>query len=445
MKIRKMGVDFSYVFAVALSVAVCQPFLAFAEGNPLERIEIMSPNPVGSGARALGMGGAFIPVADDATAASWNPGGLIQLEKPEISIVTEYTHRSEANTFAMHPEATSTGYTDDANVNYLSAAYPFEAFGKNMIVSLNYQQLYDFNRDWSFSYIFDSTWQSNKYKYEQEGDIYALGLAYAVRFTPDFSAGATLNYWGDFINENKWKQKYHNTGALDLGGISGIYDLAKKEEYDFEGWNMNLGFLWRMTEHLTAGGVLKAPFKADISHRITRHESTSYPDFPDANVVTNTSDRYGEDLRMPMSLGFGLAYRFSDAFTVAADFYHTQWSHFEYEDSQGNRLSPISGKENADISDTTWFRLGCEYLFIGEKFTVPVRAGVFYDPAPSDDSPDDYYGFALGTGIAYKNYVFDIAYQYKFGNDVGGSTLEDIGFSQDVEEHTVYSSLIVHF
>ena len=29
-----------------------------------------SPNPVGSGARALGMGGAFIGVADDATAAS---------------------------------------------------------------------------------------------------------------------------------------------------------------------------------------------------------------------------------------------------------------------------------------------------------------------------------------------------------------------------------------
>ena len=33
-----------------------------------------SPNPVGSGARALGMGGAFIAVADDATSASWNPG-----------------------------------------------------------------------------------------------------------------------------------------------------------------------------------------------------------------------------------------------------------------------------------------------------------------------------------------------------------------------------------
>ena len=62
-----------------------------------------SPNPVGSGARALGMGGAFIGVADDATAASWNPAGLIQLEKPELSIVGEYFHRSDEFSSDQHP------------------------------------------------------------------------------------------------------------------------------------------------------------------------------------------------------------------------------------------------------------------------------------------------------------------------------------------------------
>ena len=71
-----------------------------------QRLEIpSSPNPVGSGARALGMGGAFIAVADDATAASWNPGGLIQLETPEVSIVGAGFYRSEDNTFSLHPEA----------------------------------------------------------------------------------------------------------------------------------------------------------------------------------------------------------------------------------------------------------------------------------------------------------------------------------------------------
>ena len=40
-----------------------------------------APMPSGSGARALGFAGAFTAVADDATAASWNPGGLWLLSR----------------------------------------------------------------------------------------------------------------------------------------------------------------------------------------------------------------------------------------------------------------------------------------------------------------------------------------------------------------------------
>ena len=35
----------------------------------------------------MGLGGAFIAVADDATAVSFNPAGLAQLLKPEASFV----------------------------------------------------------------------------------------------------------------------------------------------------------------------------------------------------------------------------------------------------------------------------------------------------------------------------------------------------------------------
>jgi long-chain fatty acid transport protein len=41
---------------------------------------------IGAGARAPGMGGAFSPIADDATAIYWNPGGLSQLSKREVSL-----------------------------------------------------------------------------------------------------------------------------------------------------------------------------------------------------------------------------------------------------------------------------------------------------------------------------------------------------------------------
>jgi len=39
----------------------------------------------GVGARALGMGGAYVAVADDANAGFWNPAGLNQIESPEFA------------------------------------------------------------------------------------------------------------------------------------------------------------------------------------------------------------------------------------------------------------------------------------------------------------------------------------------------------------------------
>jgi hypothetical protein len=38
------------------------------------------------GARSLGFGGAFVALADDATAAFANPAGLVQLSRPEVSV-----------------------------------------------------------------------------------------------------------------------------------------------------------------------------------------------------------------------------------------------------------------------------------------------------------------------------------------------------------------------
>ena len=114
-----------------------------------------SPNPVGSGARAVGMGGAFIAIADDATAASWNPAGLIQLETPELSIVGAYVDRQEDFSSVVHPEINNKGKADDANINYFSATYPFQ-FHRNMVVSLNYQRLYEFERSFDYNYDYSS-------------------------------------------------------------------------------------------------------------------------------------------------------------------------------------------------------------------------------------------------------------------------------------------------
>lgn len=445
-----------WIFAVlwVLATLIMMPSSNVLAQDILVRMEIpSSPNPVGSGARALGMGGAFIAIADDATAASWNPGALIQLEKPEVSIVGGYVFRTEDNTFGDAPEANDEESVNFGTLNYLSAAYPFTAAGRNMIVSLNYQHLYDFNREWGFMLNSDDPVITSPidYDYEQDGALYALGLAYAVQIHPSFSMGVTLNYWGDAIQDNEWEQKYRQRWNLDLGGILGYSTTVKNDKYELDGWNANLGFLWHLNSKLTIGGVLKTPFDADIDYTSTLETETVYPDQPDFNISTSSSPEFSdEELSMPMSYGLGIAYRFSDAFTLAADIYRTHWDdfEFEYKDDQGDvhKSSPITGGDAGDIDPTTWIRAGAEYLFIRGKYTIPVHAGIFYDPAPQKGSPDDIYGFSLGSGFVwYDKFSFDVAYQYRFGSDLGKDTITGAGFSQDLSEHTIYSSFVFYF
>jgi long-subunit fatty acid transport protein len=205
-----------------------------------------APLPTGSGARALGFAGAFTAVADDATAASWNPGGLTQLERPEASVVYRYSsereeHRSSDDSFLVGNDEFSSH-----NLNYFTVAIPFYSMPlkRNFVFSINYQEAYDFEQRFNAN-INQATSQRNAAKtadsftsrsrqhisknerniqflevdvvvnshtdvstefdqvlgsallsgleFEQEGVVSALSPALAVEVTPKVSVGGAFN------------------------------------------------------------------------------------------------------------------------------------------------------------------------------------------------------------------------------------------------------------
>ncbi|MCK5738648.1 UPF0164 family protein, partial [bacterium] len=75
-----------YLTYIILSVLLSlQPLLAGA-GNDISKTGMSAASflEIGVGARALGMGGAFVGIADDASALYWNPGGLPEIPRPEF-------------------------------------------------------------------------------------------------------------------------------------------------------------------------------------------------------------------------------------------------------------------------------------------------------------------------------------------------------------------------
>ena len=437
-----------FFLTLALAMAISVSGLA---GTLFQQVGIASsPNPVGSGARALGMGGAFIGVADDATAASWNPAGLIQLEKPELTVVGEYVNRREEFSSALRPEIENTGRVDATNLNYFAATLPFH-FYRNMVASVNYQRLYDFKRE--FSHRLDFTQAGldlvQDKHFAQDGSVGALGLAGAVEITPTLSLGATVNIWTDELFwRNGWDETFSETSSGTIGGVPASSATYIKDEYSrFRGLNANIGVLWNVIPALTVGAVLKTPFTATVEHTFEFRQAQTLA--PPVDTVTTTRQLLSEDvdLYMPLSYGIGVAWRFSDVLTVDLDIYRTHWSDYRLEDGRGNKFSPITGlpRDQSDVNDTTQVRIGAEYLFLfpNRQLVVPLRAGIFYDPEPAQGGLKDFYGIALGSGLAYKRLIFDVAYNFRWAGDVDTGNLITTS-TADVRQHAILASLIFH-
>lgn len=414
------------------------------------------PLPVGSGARALGQGGAFIAVADDATAASWNPGALIQLERPEISLVGSYLSTQQdfdsgSSGFSFSDEEVSRG-----DLNYASAAYPFRVFGKNLVAALNYQQIYDFHSDIKYKQSEETVFGNKPYSlnsdtvFNSQGGVGALTPALSGLIMPKLSLGVAVNFYTDeFFGDNAWKETYKliddgHWGTKSFTETSNIDTTYK----NFQAVNAAVGVLWDVWEkedkRLTFGAVYKTPYTAGMD-RITETKSERL-EMGRLLYETNLRIRKHFETVFPMSLGIGLGFRYSDALSFSSDVTWTDWSEWKQTDENGVKVTPLgSTRTNTNANDTYSIKCGSEYLIFGKKVIVPVRGGIFYDPRPSLRDPTDVYGFSVGSGITFKRFSLDGAYQFKWANNVDG---EDIGLSgthYDQTEHMFLTSIIVYF
>jgi hypothetical protein len=141
---------------------------------------------IGPGSVATSMGGAFVSVANDATSLYWNPSGIADFTKNEVTIF-------HANWIAS------------INFDYVALVIPLGETGN---IGLSFTSL-----SMADEMVRTVAQQEGTGEYYSAGDI-AVGLSYARKLTDRFSIGFTAKY----IQETIWHESA-SAVAIDAGTI----------------------------------------------------------------------------------------------------------------------------------------------------------------------------------------------------------------------------------
>ena len=89
-------------------------------------------NFAGVGVRAMGMGGAFVGVADDFTAMYWNPAGLAQMQRREVQVSFLRNSRANDSIFNGIP-----GRSELTNTRFgsLGFVYPYPVYRGSLVLA----------------------------------------------------------------------------------------------------------------------------------------------------------------------------------------------------------------------------------------------------------------------------------------------------------------------
>lgn len=385
-----------------------------------------SPIPVGAGPRALGMGGAFSAVADDASAATWNPAGMTQLERLELGASVGWYHRH------VQQEDGGSDRDNEVDLDHASAVLPFHAFGCQQTVGLAWQRQFDFGRSVSATSSVDDGMGlvvDQDVDVEVDGALAAWLVSYAIEVHPGLAIGVTLQAWGDDLTgRSHYTHTVRETNVFTFDPFppsTNVLDVHRETEVD-EGFSAVIGAWWQALPQLTVALVAKPTYRlrlSTVSESVVSNDGV--PDPPER-------EKFRSDFHYPTSATLGLAWRQGDRDTIAADATWTQWSRYRVQEG-GRTTSPVNSFiPHGDFDDGIAIRVGYEHLVLLDELVLALRLGALYEelpgaaPAPSAVQPeathavvDRYVGLTLGTSVCFDHLLYDLGVQVRYGDDVG--------------------------
>ncbi len=315
---------------------------------------------LGVGARALGMGGAFVAVADDATAASWNPAGLAFLIRPEVSLVLDRTTSSLATSDFVDttPNPDSPGQirrvpgTDEgkgSGLSFLSVAYPLKTLSRRVTLQLSYQRQVRplsadlYSRDDTGAvpaadapFVPDYSTERRTHV-ASSGGVDNLSFGFGAALSETVFVGATVNYWfGSPAAERHTATRVESLPGRGDPQVFTDFVETTTEAQRISSLSANLGILYRPVSWLTLGAVYRSGWvgRANTTYATSR-TGVDYvlytPPGGEAEYRTQRVDWSGQteasgSLAWPASYGVGAALRPVSTLVLSFDVTRQEWS-----------------------------------------------------------------------------------------------------------------------
>lgn len=379
-----MNIGFRATLGIA-ALAASPLALAITDSDVNSVIPFNFANP---GARSLGMGGAFLALADDSTAAYTNPAGLSQLLQPEVSAEGRHTSFSvpylNGGSYSVDPfdrSGLNSANADSSknNLSFLAVTFPHDrwsfAFYRNEI--LRYDNTFGDSLDPTTVEVPGlGTDDIFPIAGRQSVKIVDYGFSTAFRVSDTVSIGAGLGYYKFDINAvvGRFTDNVFYTTPGQL--------LNTQEQFGSDNdVAFNLGALFKLNENWSAALAFRRgpEFEYDARSTLLASAATDPPTPVDPPFTLDLSN---VRFKVPDVWSMGLNWRPTDAWRINFDVNRVMYS--QVSDNIDSLFAfDAATLERLAIPDGTEYHLGAEYTFAQMDHPVSLRAGVWRDPRHS--------------------------------------------------------------
>ena len=401
----------SKIFSLAIILflfLVSSIFSQEIDRNYLQVEEASAGNFFGVGARAMGMGGAQIATANDASGLVNNPARLAKVKRIEFSGGMTHQRLNNETGFIGNAQPLSSYYQNQSitqsNTRFSSAniVLPVPTYRGSLVFALGFNRMKSFDHAFHSTFIDPTTGTIDLDALALEtGGINMWSFGGAIDLSPNISVGGAVNYWK---GQDDYLQEYYVQPSTKL--TSEIRE-RNRYLYDYSGWNAKLGFSVDASKFLSVGATIDFPTKFSIDQDFTfNYDST---DAISRDRVIIESEELGHyDLTHPYSFGAGAALNFKFV-TLAGDVNFTDWSQLKPSARGG-----VDERLYKEIyQEVTRWHVGAEFNM--PELATKLRIGFYADPIPftSVYLKTDRRYFTLGAGFLIDQVMtLDVAWNH---------------------------------